>query len=33
MAVVAKNFAGVPENDVKMMVRDNVVNYFHLDAK
>lgn len=32
-AVIAKNFAGVPEPEVKMMVRDNVVNFFHLDAK
>ena len=30
--VLAKNFQGVPENEVRMMVAENAINFFHLDA-
>ena len=30
--VIAKNFTGVPEDEVRMMVRDNAMRFFHLSA-
>lgn len=29
-AVIAKNFAGVPDDEVRLMVRDNTMRFFHL---
>ncbi|HLG69008.1 MAG TPA: amidohydrolase family protein [Chloroflexota bacterium] len=31
MGIVERNFAGVPEDEVRKMVQDNVVRFFHLD--
>lgn len=31
--VIAKNFAGVPEEEVRLMVCDNVVRFFHLNPE
>ena len=31
-AVIAKNFDGVPEADVRQIVAGNAIRFFHLDA-
>jgi predicted TIM-barrel fold metal-dependent hydrolase len=31
--VIAKNFAGVPESEVRMMVADNAIRFFHLNVR
>ena len=33
MGIIERNFAGVPQDEVRKMVRDNVVRFFHLDLQ
>lgn len=33
MGIVQRNFAGVPDDEVRTMVQDNVVRFFHLDLE
>ena len=30
--VIATNFAGVPADEVRLMVADNAIHFFHLDG-